>query len=263
VQAPGTRLRPVTTPGPTDQLACFRELAASRDPALRARIVETHLGLAHYLARRFSDRGESYEDLVQVASLALVNAVDRFDPTFGTAFSTFAARTIVGELKRHFRDRAWAVRAPRRVQERSVAVSTAVPQLTQELGRSPTVAELAACLGATEEEVLQALEAGHAYRTVSLDVRVGDGDSETLGERICDDQRDPFDDVDRRAALVPLLRQLPERERRIVTLRFVHNLTQAQIAKQVGISQMHVSRLLARSLRQLRSQLLEGAPPPT
>lgn len=243
-----------------DSLALFRELAAHGDPALRSRIVEMHLALARYLARRFADRGESYDDLVQVASVALVHAVDRFDPTFGVAFSTFATRTIVGELKRYFRDRAWAVRAPRRLQERSVALNAAVPSLSQELGRSPTIAELADHLGLSEEEVLQALEAGQAFRAVSLDVTPADGGSETLGDQLCDHDRNPLDDVEQRAALLPLLRQLPPRERRIVTLRFVHGMTQAQIAAHVGISQMHVSRLLDRTLRFLRTQLLDGPP---
>src|SRR6476661_7839376 len=146
----------------------FRRLAESRDPALRNELVTAHLGLAEYLARRFDNRGEQVDDLVQVASVGLVKAVDRFDPDRGLEFATYATPTIVGELKRHFRDKGWAVRVPRRVQELHLRLSPAVAALGQELGRSPTIAEIARHAGASEEEVLEAIEAGNAYRTSSL-----------------------------------------------------------------------------------------------
>jgi RNA polymerase sigma-B factor len=240
--------------GDRDQMAAFAELARTGDPDLRAQLIERNLGLARYLARRFAQRGESYEDLVQISAVALVQAVDRFDPTMGVAFSTFATRTIVGQLKRHFRDRVWAVRAPRRVQDRTLRLSEALALLTQRLGRSPTIAELAEDLGCSTEEVVEAFEAGQGYRAMSLDVPASGDASGTLVDLIGDDH-DPFGDVEDRASVLPLLRRLPERERRIVTMRFVHGMTQSEIAARVGISQMHVSRLLTRSLRRLRAQL--------
>jgi RNA polymerase sigma-B factor len=242
-------------------LAQFQAFAETRDPGLRDQLVEAHLGLARHLARRFAERGESYDDLVQVGSMALVHAVDRFDPTMGVAFSTFATRTILGELKRHFRDRAWSVRAPRRVQELYVRLGTSISHLSQELGRSPTIAELADDADATEEGVLEALEAGQAYRAASLDAPMPGSDDETLGDRVGGDD-DAYADAERRAHLGPLLQRLPERERRIVAMRFVGGMTQSEIAARVGVSQMHVSRLLARSLSRLRAQLTEAGDVP-
>ena len=235
----------------------FAELARTGNEQLRAEIVEAHLGLARHLAHRFARRGESEDDLFQVASMALVRAVDRFDPAVGAAFSTFATRTIVGELKRHFRDRAWAVRAPRRVQELYLRLGASIEHLSQVLGRSPTIAELAADTDSDEESVLQALEAGQAYRTASLDAPVPGVDDETLGDRMGETD-DGFLEAERRAQLAPLLDRLPERERRIVALRFVAGMTQSEIAAQVGISQMHVSRLLSRSLARLRGHILRA-----
>ncbi|HEX3948145.1 MAG TPA: sigma-70 family RNA polymerase sigma factor, partial [Acidimicrobiales bacterium] len=156
----------------------FAEFAETRDPALRDALVTAHLGLAHQLARRFVNRGESYDDLVQVASMAIVKSVDRFDPERGVEFSTFATRTVLGELKRHFRDKGWAVRAPRRIQELYLELGQSVGTLSQELGRSPTVVELAQATGASEEAVLEALEAGQGYRTSSIDAP--DRQEETL-----------------------------------------------------------------------------------
>ncbi len=235
----------------------FAELARTGDDRLRAELVEAHLGLARHLARRFSQRGESVDDLVQVASVALVHAVDRFDPDVGVAFSTFATRTILGELKRHFRDRAWTVRAPRRLQDLYVRLGASIDQLSQALGRSPTIAELAADTDSDEESVLQALEAGQAYRAASLDAPAGGAEGETLGERMGETD-DGYLDAERRAQLGPLLDRLPERERRIVALRFVAGMTQSEIAERLGISQMHVSRLLSRSLAQLRTHALRA-----
>ena len=221
---------------------------------MRDELVTEHLGLAHQLARRFSNRGETYDDLVQVASMAIIKSVDRFDPGRGVAFSTFATRTVIGELKRHFRDRGWAVRAPRRIQELYLELGHAISSLSQELGRSPTIAELAATTGATEEAVLEALEAGQGYRTASIDVP--DRQEEALANRIgADDAK--FAGVDDRSVLAPALAKLPERERAILGLRFVDGLTQSEIAKRIGVSQMHVSRLLASSLEQLRAAFAE------
>jgi RNA polymerase sigma-B factor len=234
----------------------FLELAASRDRAIRDRLVTAHLGLAHQLARRYLNRGEPYEDLVQVASLAIVKSVDRFDPDRGIEFTTFATRTVVGELKRHFRDKGWAVRAPRRVQELYLELGRAAETLAQQLGRSPTVRELATSTGATEEAVLEALEAGQAYRTSSIDA--SGRTEETLGSHIGGEDAS-LGAIEDRELLAPALAKLAPREQLILQLRFVHGLTQSEIAARVGISQMHVSRLLAASLQQLRSSVAEAS----
>jgi RNA polymerase sigma-B factor len=227
----------------------FEEFAQTGDERLRNELVESHLGLAHQLARRFSSRGESYDDLVQVASLALVKSVDRFDPGRGVEFSTFATRTVIGELKRHFRDRGWAIRAPRRIQELYLELGPAIESLTQEYGRPPTVAEMAESICASEEAVLEAMEAGQSYRTSSIDAP--DRQEGTIGTRLGD--VDPgYAGTDDRMLLAISLTKLPERERTILNLRFVDGLTQSEIADQIGISQMHVSRLLAASLAKLR-----------
>jgi RNA polymerase sigma-B factor len=235
----------------------FARYARSHDPRSRDRLIEAHLGLAGHLARRFSGRGEPYDDLVQVGSLALVKAVDRFDPSRGVEFSTFATRTIVGELKRHFRDRGWFVRAPRRVQELYLQIGEVISTLTQELGRSPTIREMATATGVGEDDVIEALEAGQGYRSGSLDVVGPEGD--TLGERLGDDDQ-ALEDAEQRAFLSPALDRLPARDRFIVKLRFVDGMTQSEIAKQVGMSQMHISRLLSRSLQTLRDALHETSP---
>ena len=238
---------PVGRPGETrEQFAAF---ATTRDERLRSELVEAHIGLAHQLARRFTNRGESYDDLVQVASLALVKSVDRFDPERGVEFSTFATRTVIGELKRHFRDRGWAIRAPRRIQELYLELGHIIDSLSQELGRPPTVAEMAAATGASEEAVLEALEAGQSYRTTSIDApdRSDGAISNRLGELDVG-----FDGAEDRMLLVRALSRLPERERTIVSLRFVEGLTQSEIATEIGVSQMHVSRLLSASLAKLR-----------
>jgi RNA polymerase sigma-B factor len=228
----------------------FVTYAETREPALRDELVSAHLGLAEYLARRFANRGEPLDDLVQVASLGLLKALDRFDPERGVEFSTYATHTIVGELKRHFRDKGWSIRAPRRMQELYLRLGKVVASMGQELGRSPTIAELAMETKVSEEEVLEALEAGQAYRSASLDVATEEGES--LATRL--GEEDPsLEDAERRATLSPLLAQLPPRERLILQLRFFDGLTQSEIANRLQISQMHVSRLLARSLSQLRA----------
>jgi RNA polymerase sigma-B factor len=242
----------------------FEEYRSTDDMVLRDRLVEAHLGLAEYLARRFDRRGEPLDDLIQVASLALIKAVERFDPSRGLEFSTFAVPTIVGELKRHFRDKSWAVRVSRRLQELHLRLGTAVSDLTHELGRSPTIPEIATRLDVTSEEVLEAMEAGRAYRSSSLDVPVSGDDAEgntPLSARLGDTD-DNLKQVDERSQLASLLRDLPERERTILVLRFYDGLTQSQIAERIGISQMHVSRLLSRTLEQLRERALATDEPP-
>jgi RNA polymerase sigma-B factor len=233
--------------------AKFQEFSSSRDPSLRDQLIEAHLGLAEYLARRFSNRGEPLDDLVQVASVGLLKAVDRFEPDRGVEFSTYATHTIVGELKRHFRDKGWAVRAPRRMQELYLRLGKLVSTMSQEMGRSPTIPELAREAQVSEEEVLEALEAGQAYRFASLDApSPGDDDSDALASHLGEEDKE-LADAEHRAALSPLIARLPQREQTILHLRFFEGLTQSEIAAQLGISQMHVSRLLARSLAQLRS----------
>jgi len=221
------------------------------DPDAREELMLRHRPLALYLARRFAGRGETLEDLEQVASLALLKAIDRFDPGRDVRFATFATVTIVGELKRHLRDRGWAVRVPRPLQELAVRVSGLLPELWQELGRSPTVTEIAERVDATEDEVLEALEAAQAYSADPLDALASEGDriapAETLGEH---DER--FERLEGWRTVAPLIARLPERERRILYLRFFEERTQGQIAEELGISQMHVSRLLARTLERLR-----------
>lgn len=224
---------------------------------LRDRLVRLHLPLVEHLARRFRNRGEPYDDLVQVATIGLIKAVDRYDLERGVEFSTYATPTIVGEIKRHFRDKGWAVRVPRRLQEMRLSISSATQQLSQDLSRSPTVAELAKHLEISEDEVLEGLESANAYSTLSLDAPDSSGEEDgpavldSLGE--WDEQ---LDGVEYRESLRPLLAELPDREKQILMLRFFGGMTQSQIADRIGISQMHVSRLLARTLAQLRVGLL-------
>jgi RNA polymerase sigma-B factor len=236
----------------------FETFAASRSPALRDELIEAHLGLAEYLARRFANRGEPLDDLVQVASLGLVKAVERFDPARGLEFTTFATPTIVGELKRHFRDKGWAVRVPRRVQELHLRVTRVIDDLALELGRSPNVQEIAQRAGTSEDEVIEAIDAGSAYRSTSLDAGRGDDDESPglLGQ--LGDLDPELLGAERRAALSPLITDLPEREQLMLYLRFYEGMTQSEIAKRLGISQMHVSRLLSRSLQTLREAAEAG-----
>jgi RNA polymerase sigma-B factor len=234
----------------------FAEFARTRDRGIRDELVTAHMGLAEYLARRFTNRGEPLDDLMQVASLGLLKAVDRFDPDRGLEFSTYATPTIVGELKRHFRDKGWAVRVPRRVQELHLRLGSVVSTLSQELGRSPTIPEIAHAAKVSEEEVVEAIEAGHAYRFTSLDAPTGGEDESSLSNQLgVDDQN--LIDSEHRVALSPLIARFPPRERMILHLRFFEGMTQSEIASRLGISQMHVSRLLARSLAQLREASTE------
>ncbi|MER7516140.1 SigB/SigF/SigG family RNA polymerase sigma factor [Streptomyces sp. NPDC126499] len=223
--------------------------------ALRDRLVRMHLPLVEHLARRFRNRGEPLDDLTQVATIGLIKSVDRFDPDRGVEFSTYATPTVVGEIKRHFRDKGWAVRVPRRLQELRLSLTTATAELSQQHGRSPTVHELAERLGISEEEVLEGLESANAYSTLSLDVPDTDDESPAVADTLGAED-EALEGVEYRESLKPLLEDLPPREKRILLLRFFGNMTQSQIAQEVGISQMHVSRLLARTLAQLREKLL-------
>ncbi|MFE2418312.1 RNA polymerase sigma factor SigF [Streptomyces hokutonensis] len=240
--------------------ALFIELRTLKDGSveyaeLRNRLVRMHLPLVEHLARRFRNRGEPLDDLTQVATIGLIKSVDRFDPERGVEFSTYATPTVVGEIKRHFRDKGWAVRVPRRLQELRLSLTTATAELSQRHGRSPTVHELAEKLGISEEEVLEGLESANAYSTLSLDVPDTDDESPAVADTL-GAYDEALEGVEYRESLKPLLEDLPPREKRILLLRFFGNMTQSQIAQEVGISQMHVSRLLARTLAQLREKLL-------
>ncbi|MGW4300055.1 RNA polymerase sigma factor SigF [Streptomyces sp. NPDC004646] len=240
--------------------ALFIELRGLQDGTpeyaeLRNRLVRMHLPLVEHLARRFRNRGEPLDDLTQVATIGLIKSVDRFDPERGVEFSTYATPTVVGEIKRHFRDKGWAVRVPRRLQELRLALTTATAELSQLHGRSPTVHELAEKLAISEEEVLEGLESANAYSTLSLDVPDTDDESPAVADTLGAED-EALEGVEYRESLKPLLEDLPPREKRILLLRFFGNMTQSQIAQEVGISQMHVSRLLARTLAQLREKLL-------
>lgn len=229
----------------------FLELRTTGSETLRNELVEEHAGFAEYLARRFSNRGEPFDDLRQVALIGLVKAVERFDPTRGVNFTSFAAPTITGEIKRHFRDTTWAIRVPRSLQERKADIERCRTELGHELGRSPTIAEIAESLELTEEAVIEGIEASGCYRSTSLDAGVsGEDDGLSLGDLIHEPGSES-DEADDRELVRTMLSELPLRERRIVYLRFFEGLTQDEIAEQMGISQMHVSRLLSRSLEHL------------
>jgi RNA polymerase sigma-B factor len=228
-------------------LEWFREYRRTGDRTLRNTLVEHYLELARALARRFANRNEPLDDLEQVAMLGVLKAVERFDPEFGTPFAAFAVPTVVGELRRHFRDHGWMVRVPRRIQNLHQHMGALVTDMAQELERSPTVAELAEAAGVSEEDVLEALEAANCYRPAALEATAAGGDpSERV--RLVDDDLETADD---RVILLPLLAQLPHQQQRVVYLRYFEDLTQAEIAKELGVSQMQVSRLLARSIAAL------------
>jgi len=224
------------------------------DQLAREELVERLLPLARRMARRYRRSDEPLDDLVQVATLGLIKAIDRFDPARETAFSSYAVPTMLGELKRYFRDNGWAVHVPRGMQERVMQVDSAVKDLSRKLGRSPSAAEVSEALGLSTEQVLEAMEAASAYDAVSLEsYRFGDeGDGETYAESIgVEDDR--FELVEYGAAIAPTLAALPARDRIVLHLRFVEDLTQAEIAERVGVSQMHVSRLIRRALERLRT----------
>jgi RNA polymerase sigma-B factor len=239
------------------QVACA---APAEQGVLRERLTEQCLPFAGRLARRYRGRGEPLEDLEQVARLGLVKAVDRYDPARGS-FTAYAVITITGELKRHFRDGTWSVHVPRKLQDLGLEVGHAATLLTSTLARTPTVTELADRLHVSEGAVLEAMESAAGYTSASLNAPVGDGDAAELGDLFGGADRE-LDLVDDRLTVAELLLRLPPRERRILALRFYGNRTQAEIAADLGISQMHVSRLLSRALGWLREAMLSDAPPP-
>ncbi len=222
-----------------------------RRAALRRSVIEANLPLVHHLAKRFVGRGEPYDDLVQVGTIGLLHAVDRYDPERGS-FAGYAVPTIVGEIRRHFRDRGWALRIPRRVQDLGRQVADARETLTHRLDRSPTIAEIALHLGVDADLVLEAMDTASAYLTVPLPATAEETDR--LQRAALDTD---LEQVEQRETLRPLLARLPAREQHILKLRFVKGMSQSQIAREVGVSQMHVSRLLAKSLATLRGQLTE------
>ncbi len=245
--------------GPRTDRDLLRRYHDRGDLEARERLIEQYLPLVRSLARRYANRGEQLEDLVQVGCIGLIKAIDRFDVERGVELTTYATPNIIGEIKRHFRDKGWSVRVPRGLQELNVRLSQLLEQLTIQLERSPTSTELAKAAGVDEEEVLEALESGQAYTTVSLSTPTGHGDDadldplESLGTL-----EHEYEVSEDRAVLAPGLRALDERERRIIHLRFWEGLTQSQIAQQVGISQMHVSRLIRRSLEKVREEIATG-----
>jgi RNA polymerase sigma-B factor len=222
-------------------------------PALRERAIEAWMPLAGHLAKRYANRGEPTDDLIQTAHVGLIKAVDRFDADRGIDFAGYAIPTIIGEIKRHFRDRTWSIRVPRRLQEMRLAITKANSTLSHTLRRPPTVADIAVHLGVTEDEVLEGLEGARAYNATSLSTPIGADGTTELGDTLGGEDHE-YELAEMRATLGPALAALDDRERRIVTLRFYGNLTQSQIAEQIGISQMHVSRLLTRALGKLRDQ---------
>jgi RNA polymerase sigma-B factor len=238
----------------------FAEMnGATRTPAGRTTarddLVHLHLPLVEHCARRFRNRGEPFEDLVQVGTIGLLKSIDRFDSDRGVEFSTYATPTIIGEIKRYFRDKGWAIRVPRRLQELRMQIGAATAELTQSLGRSPTPRELAETIGCSVEEIIEGIESSNAYSTLSLDASddTEDGGSSMLDAIGMDDEG--LEHVEIRESLKPLLDALEPREKKILLLRFFKNKTQTQIAEEIGVSQMHVSRLLSRTLDQLRASL--------
>ena len=221
---------------------------------LRDHAIEAWLPLARHLANRYSGRGEPTDDLIQTATVGLIKAVDKFDPDRGVDFAGYAIPTIIGEIKRHFRDRTWSVRVPRRLQELRLAITEANSTLTHTLGRSPTVTDIADHLGITDEDVLEGLEGARAYNATSLSTPINSDGTTELGDTLGHEDHE-FEVAETRVALGPALATLDDREQKILTLRFYGNLTQSQIADQIGVSQMHVSRLLTKALAKLRSQL--------
>ena len=235
----------------------FRLYRASGDRRVRNELIDQHRWLAIHCAKRFADKGEPLDDLVQVAMLGVLKAVERFDPDYGAAFATFAVPTIVGELRRHFRDTTWAVHVPRRARDLQHTVKVAVDELGQLLGRSPTVAEIAGQAGVRQEDVLDALEAARCYRKTPLQSESDDGTGEIVDIAALGQDERGLDAVEATATIEQLLTVLPARERRIVELRYVQGYTQSRIADLVGVSQVQVSRLLRRSLAVMRDSLAD------
>jgi RNA polymerase sigma-B factor len=238
--------------------ALFAEFYRTRAAALREQLVELHMNLVRFLARKYANRGEPLEDLIQVGSIGLLNAIDRFDPTRGIRFATFATPTILGEIRRYFRDRGWAVKVPRRLQEVNLAATRAADSLTQTLGRAPTFAEIAQAIGSTEEETIEALEISSFYEPISLESEFDDGmeSASVLGDYVGEEDS-RIEALDLQERLQDALSRLAPRERAIVEMRFLRSLSQMEVAKRLKISQMHVSRLQQRALTKLRQIVKE------
>ena len=256
--------RTIPKPAPSERRDLVRRLLQeyrdNHDAAVRDQLVELNSDLVHFIARRFANRGEPLEDIEQVGFLGLIHAIERFDPSLGNEFSTFATPTIMGEIRRYFRDRSWAVRVPRRLQENLLRVNAAAQQLTGELGRSPSINEIGERVGLEPEDVLAALEVSPAQHTVSLEAAPAGRDEGalTLGDRLGIDDTN-LDRVEMRSLLEQAMAHLNPREREIMALRFVEELPQTEVAKRLGISQMHVSRLQRAAVEHLRREMGDGA----
>ena len=235
----------------------WERFARDREPAIREELVRRNLPFAKRLALRYRGASESFDDLLQVANLGLLNAVDRFDPERGIPFTAFASPTILGELKRHFRDRVWTVRVPRGLHDRMAEVDKAITELTKQLQRSPSVGEIAERLEIEQTDVLEVLEANHNRRPLSLDRPAGEESDEASPSEWIGQEDERFELVEGRIALDAALPYLEERERVVLRLRFVEDMTQSQIAERIGHSQMHVSRILRRALVRIRAQIEE------
>ena len=240
-----------------DDKILLRRYHEQGDLVAREQLIEQYMSLVRSLARRYSYRGEQLEDLVQIGAIGLIKAIDRFDVDRGVELTTYATPNIIGEIKRHFRDKGWSVRVPRGLQELNVQLSRLMEQLTVQLGRSPTIPELAKAAGVEEEQVLEALESGRAYSSLSLSVGGGGDDDDLDPLESLGTEEHQYEVSEDRAVLAPGFKVLDERERKILQLRFFDGLTQSQIAQQVGISQMHVSRLIRRSLEKIRETIAE------
>jgi RNA polymerase sigma-B factor len=247
---------------PESDKALLRRYHEEGDLSAREQLIEQYMSLVRSLARRYAYRGEQLDDLVQIGAIGLIKAIDRFDLDRGVELTTYATPNIIGEIKRHFRDRGWSVRVPRGLQELNIQLSRLLEELTVQLGRSPTIPELAKAAGVTDEEVLEALESGRAYSSLSLSAGTSQDEEGALDPLESIGTEEPrYEISEDMAVLAPGFKALDERERRILHLRFFEGLTQSQIAQQVGISQMHVSRLIRRSLEKIRAEIdLEEQP---
>lgn len=251
--------RPVGPLSAVQEKELLRRVHREADQAAREELITRYLPLVRSLARRFSSRGQPVEDLIQVGSIGLIKAIDRFDIERGVELSTYATPTILGEIKRYFRDKGWAVKVPRALQDLNIRLNKVIEQLTVEFNRSPTISELAEACGVTEEEVLEALESGRAYNSLSL-FSSGSSDDEDSLELLdyLGREEEEYELVEQRRFLAPAMNQLDERERLILHLRFFEGMTQTQIAVRVGISQMHVSRLIRKSIDLLRQNMVDA-----
>ena len=236
----------------------FAQYLQTGSTEIRDQLVELHLYLVDFLAKRFKNRGESLDDLIQVATIGLIKAIDRYDPGRQVEFTTYATPTIVGTLKRHFRDSKWAIRVPRRLQELNLQVNEIISTLTQDLKRAPSIAEIAEALKVSEEEIIEAMETSKAYTLISLDSERSDENDEdfSLIDFIGEEDKE-ITGYNERASLVNIMKDVGQQEKKLLYFRFIKGLTQTEIAEQLGISQMHVSRLLRRTLDLLRQKMIE------